>query len=99
MVDATLNAIEVMDKMVLYAKEYFASYSSKKRDEVKKIVNTIRQQESEVDAIERELLAKIFNTETDPISLFHLVRMTETIGSIADHAENAGDMMRAMLAR
>lgn len=99
LVDATLDAIEMMDKMVLYAKEYFASYSSKKREEVKKIVSTIRQQESEVDTIEKELLAKIFKVETDPINIFHLVRMTETIGSIADHAENAGDMMRAMLAR
>jgi hypothetical protein len=27
------------------------------------------------------------------------VRLAEIIGSIADHAENAGDMMRAMIAR
>jgi hypothetical protein len=28
-----------------------------------------------------------------------MVRLAEIIGSIADHAENAGDMMRAMIAR
>jgi hypothetical protein len=28
-----------------------------------------------------------------------LIRLTEIIGSIADHAENAGDMMRAMVAK
>jgi uncharacterized protein Yka (UPF0111/DUF47 family) len=28
-----------------------------------------------------------------------MVKLAEIIGSIADHAENAGDMMRAMIAR
>jgi hypothetical protein len=28
-----------------------------------------------------------------------MIRLAEYIGSIADHAENAGDMMRAMIAR
>jgi len=28
-----------------------------------------------------------------------MVRLAEIIGSVADHAENAGDMMRAMIAR
>jgi predicted phosphate transport protein (TIGR00153 family) len=99
LVDATIDAIEMMDQMVAAAKEYFATYNSRKRDAVKEIIRTIRQQEHDVDVIEKELMAKIFNLETDAVSIFHMVRMTETIGSIADHAENAGDMMRAMLAR
>ncbi len=37
--------------------------------------------------------------ETDPVAIFHLVRLAEIIGSVANHAENAGDMMRAMIAR
>ena len=40
-----------------------------------------------------------FNTAVDRASVFPVVRLVEIIGSIADHAENAGDMMRAMLAR
>jgi uncharacterized protein len=28
-----------------------------------------------------------------------MVKLAEIIGSVADHAENAGDMMRAMIAR
>jgi len=37
--------------------------------------------------------------ETDPVAIYHLVKLAEIIGSVADHAENAGDMMRAMIAR
>jgi uncharacterized protein Yka (UPF0111/DUF47 family) len=35
----------------------------------------------------------------ETITVFHMIRLAETIGSIADHAENAGDMVRAMIAR
>ena len=51
------------------------------------------------DAREDELKVKIFSIEKDPVSIFHLVRLAEIIGSVADHAENAGDMMRAMIAK
>jgi uncharacterized protein Yka (UPF0111/DUF47 family) len=37
--------------------------------------------------------------EMEAVTVFHMVRLAETIGSIADHAENAGDMMRAMLSK
>jgi uncharacterized protein len=37
--------------------------------------------------------------DVDPVTIFHIVRLAEIIGSIADHAENAGDMMRAMVAK
>jgi uncharacterized protein Yka (UPF0111/DUF47 family) len=37
--------------------------------------------------------------QIDPVTVFHMIRLAEVIGSVADHAENAGDMMRAMLAR
>jgi uncharacterized protein Yka (UPF0111/DUF47 family) len=42
---------------------------------------------------------KVLNMNIDPVTVFHMVRLAEIIGSIADHAENAGDMMRAMVAR
>ena len=57
------------------------------------------QQEREADRVEHTLKSKVFNMDTDPVTIFHIVRLSEIIGSIADHAENAGDMMRAMVAR
>jgi uncharacterized protein Yka (UPF0111/DUF47 family) len=37
--------------------------------------------------------------DIDPVTIFRMVRLAEAIGSIADHAENALDMMRAMVAK
>jgi hypothetical protein len=66
---------------------------------VKRIVRTLREQERLADEAEDHLKLRIFQIETDPITVFHMVRLAEIVGSIADHAQNAGDMMRAMIAR
>ena len=67
------------------------------------VSNSIEQHDNEedreADQVEDAIKEKIFNLDIDPITVFHNIRLAETIGSIADHAENAGDMMRAMLAK
>jgi hypothetical protein len=85
--------------MVAEARKYFKNYSKDQREHVKKIVHSLRQQEHEADKIEDSFKQKVFDSVIDPVTVFHLVKMAEMIGSIADHAENAGDMMRAMVAQ
>ena len=99
LVDAVIEPIEELSRMISEAKEYFETYSEKQRRIVKDIIHNIKQQEHEADAREGELKVKIFSIEKDPVSIFHLVSLAEKIGSVADHAENAGDMMRAMIAK
>lgn len=99
LVDSVMEPMEDLSRMVEEAKKYFISYSQKQRRIVKDIINNIRRLEHEADQVEDELKVKIFSLEREPIALFHMIRLVETIGSIADHAENAGDMMRAMIAR
>ncbi len=99
LVDAVMEPIEDLSRMVAAAKEYFESYSEKQRRIVKAIIHNLRKREHEADRLENELKHKGFNMETDPVAIFHIVKLAEIIGSVADHAENAGDMMRAMIAR
>lgn len=99
LVDAVMDPIEELTKMVREARIYFQSYSASQRVIVKDIIRLLRQQEHEADKIEHVLKGRLFNMTIDPVSIFHLIRLAEIIGSIADHAENAGDMMRAMLAK
>ncbi len=99
LIDSVIEPIEELSRMVAEAKKYFDSYSDKQRNIVKKIIHNLRQREHEIDHMEDRLKFKAFSMGFDPISVFHIVRLVETIGSIADHAENAGDMMRAMIAR
>jgi hypothetical protein len=63
------------------------------------MIRTLRHHEHEADILEDAAKEKIFNTIDDAVAVYHLTRLAEIIGSIADHAENAGDMMRAMVAK
>jgi predicted phosphate transport protein (TIGR00153 family) len=99
LVDAVIEPAEELSHMVAEAKKYFDSYSEKQRNVVKGIIHNLRKREHEADGLEDELKHMIFRLETDPVAIYHLVKLAEIIGSVADHAENAGDMMRAMIAR
>jgi len=99
LVDSVIEPIEELSRMVAEAKKYFETYSDKQRNIVKEIINNLRKREHEADRLEDELKHKIFALEKDPVSIFHMVRLAEYISATADHAENAGDMMRAMIAK
>jgi hypothetical protein len=94
-----MDPVEEMCRLVLEARKYFKTYSEKQRNVVKDIVHTMRRQEHDADEVEDGIKEKLLNMKIDTITVFHMIRLAETIGSIADHAENAGDMVRAMIAR
>jgi len=97
--DAVIDPIEELSKMVSEARKYFKNYSEDQRVVIKNIIRTLRRQEHEADQAEDMVKQKVLNMHIDAVTVFHMVRLAEIIGSIADHAENAGDMMRAMIAR
>ena len=99
LVEAVMAPIEELSNMVAEARKYFSSFSEKQRIVVKTMIRTLRQYEHEADKLEDGVKEKIFHTIDDAVVVFHLIRLADIIGSIADHAENAGDMMRAMVAK
>jgi len=98
-VDAVLDPIDELSSMITEARQYFRTYAEKQRVKVKEIIRTLRHQERAADKLEDAIKRKILNMDADPVTVFLVVRLAEIIGSIADHAENAGDMMRAMIAK
>jgi predicted phosphate transport protein (TIGR00153 family) len=97
--DSVIDPIEELSKMVVEARKYFQNYSEDQRVIIKNIIHTLHQQEHEADKAEDMVKQKALNMNIDAVTVFHAVRLAEIIGSIADHAQNAGDMMRAMIAR
>ena len=98
-VDAVVDPIDEMTNMVVEARSYFKNYSEEQRVVIKEIIRTVRHQEREADRVEDNIKKKVFNMNLEPMIAFHIIRLAEIIGGIADHAENAGDMMRAMVAK
>jgi len=99
LVDAVIDPIEQLSKMVVEARKYFKNYSEEQRVVVKKIIHTLHKMEREADNAEDAVKRKVFNMNIDAVTVFHMVRLAETIGDIANHAQNAGDMMRAMVSK
>ena len=97
--DAVMDPIEELSKMVDEARKYFKNFSEEQRVIIKNIIRTLRRQEHEADKAEDMVKQKVLNMNIDAVTVFHMVRLAEIIGSIADHSENAGDMMRAMIAK
>ncbi len=98
-VDAVLLPLDLLSEMLMEARKYFQSYDDRQRNRVKDIITELRELEHTADKHERAIIRKVLNKDMDPITAFHMIRLAEYIGAIADHAENAGDMMRAMVAR
>ncbi len=98
-VDAVVDPIDELSRMVKEARSYFQTYSEDQRVVVKDIIRRLREQEHIADKHEDKIKGRLLNSDLDPVTVFHMIRLAEYIGSIADHAENAGDMMRAMVAK
>jgi len=98
LVGKVLPPIEALSPLVDKAADFFKSQTEIQRQEIKSVIRDIRQAEHEADFLERELIQKVFTKVKDPLTVFLLIRLVETVGSIADHAQNASDMMRAMIA-
>ena len=100
MVEKVNEVLKTVHPLVSAAESYFSNFSEQQRDLVKKEIRLIREYEFESDQVERELLSNILAYPFEnPTSAFHLARLVEYMGNVANHAENAGDMMRAMIAR
>ncbi len=99
LVDAVIEPIEELAVMVAEARTYFKHFSGKQRIKVAESIQKLIQMDHEVDKRKYSMVKQAFKNEKDPILLFHLVKLSEIIGSIADHAENAGEIMRAMMSR
>ncbi|WP_456370121.1 phosphate signaling complex protein PhoU [Thermodesulfatator atlanticus] len=94
-----LETAELLIPLLEFSKAYLSSADNIAREKAKDVIRKIRAREHESDEIATTLKREIFNMEADALSVFHLLRITEFICQISGHAENAGDLMRAMLAK
>lgn len=100
LVDKVANVLSSILHLVEAGERYFQTFTEQHRTVVKEAVREIRELEFHSDLVERKLLADILSFPFEnATSAFHLTRLVEHMGDISNHAENAGDMMRAMIAR
>ncbi len=78
-------------------------FVKRERDEEKALIHRVHELEHETDVLGRDLSRLLLRPELEkkmgPIGVYHVLKLTLQISKIADHAENAGDRLRAMLSR
>ena len=99
LIDAVIPAIEKLPEMSDQAIAYFKNSTEENRNKLKSIIREIYQAEKEADHLEHELKKNAFALLDDPVEIYHIVRLVEIVGDICDHAQNASDRMRTMIAR
>ena len=99
LVESVVPPIEKLAELALMATEFFRGKSRTQRKKMKSLIQDIRQHEKEADLLEQELKGLAFRTIQDALVVFHTVRLVEIVGDIADHAQNASDRMRTMIAK
>ncbi len=78
------------------------SFGGRERNKVKELIKKIHKYEHEADSIEFKISKYLFNIDNeilDAVSVLHLLKVVDRMGGIADKAQNAGERVRAMLAK
>jgi len=94
-----VDTVTILEQVMEDVKLLVTSPRRRERELCKKRLREVHHKEWEADQVERRLALDLFNNDLDPVSLFHLLKVVDLIGDIANHAENVGDRVRAMLAR
>lgn len=102
MSDSVVDIVKTAENAVRYLKRVVeTSYSRDEREKIKEVIHNLHVMESEIDTMGRELTKKTFKMESalTAVQLTHMLKLIELLSEIGDHAENVGDMIRALIAR
>ncbi len=94
-----VNLVEELPKIINGARTYFETGDEETRIWIKDKIRDLRIEEHDADVMEHQLKRKVFSKDEDPVTVFYMVRLIELIGSTADHAESAVDILRSMIAK
>ncbi|MCD6413677.1 MAG: TIGR00153 family protein [Elusimicrobia bacterium] len=94
-----LDTVEKLESMLKDVRRLVSSLSMKERKEIKKRIREIHFEEEEVDLVQRSLIKEIFSSGEDALYVYHLIHIIFILSKVADHAENAADGARVMIAR
>lgn len=94
-----IDTVETLENVISNVKEFIGPIKKQKRKDIKELLKNIHEKEHKTDESEHELARKLFALKGDFSTAYYLLHATFIITHIADHAENASDRIRVMLAK
>jgi len=95
----SLEPLKHFEEMIKYSANFLITWDEDSRSRAKEIVREIRYKEFLTEEAGNQIKRTAFDTFKDPVELFFVLKLIDLICDIPGHAENAADLMRAMIAK
>jgi predicted phosphate transport protein (TIGR00153 family) len=89
--DLVRISLECCDLVVAQAKLFF-----KKAEGIRPVLNTIDENESHCDHIERRMLKKLFDSDTEPFQKLQVKELITELGKISDRADRLAKLINVV---
>lgn len=105
LLEFTDKVIEVSERLVEAARELEtlqeASFAGKEAERVIEMLEEVNEGEYRADCMQTEVSRRMYALEdqSDPVSIYFIMKLFRLLGALANHAENTGDTLRMMLTR
>lgn len=78
-----------------------ASFVKREREHTKEFIHKVHEYEWQADQKKYDLTKSIYKLEKklSPMDVYHLLKISDWVDDIADHAENVADWLRSMIAK
>ncbi|MGB9762256.1 MAG: phosphate signaling complex protein PhoU [Caldimicrobium thiodismutans] len=100
--DLLLQSIEPLkyfEDMIKYSGDFLITWNEDSRNRAKELIRAIRYKEFLTEEAGNQLKKFTFERLKDPMELLFTLKLIDLICDIPGHAENAADLMRAMIAK
>lgn len=96
--EKVFEAVEQFEEMMnIFSKLLKSSFGKKPKERARELQKELSEREYEADQIEKKISKAMFNYNKEPLTAVHLLKVVDRMDSIADHAENIGDMVDSIL--
>lgn len=99
LLNKSLEPLKYFEDIISYSGDFLINWNEESRNRAKELIRKVRYDEFLTETMATELKKYIFATTEDPLRVYFLVELVDLISEISHHAENAGDLMRAMIAK
>ncbi len=101
-VKLVMKTVEAMEEAVENIRDLIeTSFVKREREQTKELVRMVHEYEWEADQKKYEMTQGIYKLEKklSPMDVYHLLKISDWVDDIADHAENVADWLRSMIAK
>ncbi len=97
-----MDTIKAMEEAVCNIRDLVETgFVKREREQTKAFIHKVHELEYKADKKKYEMNKEIYKLEKklNPMDVYHLLKITDWVDEIADHAENVADWLRSMIAK